>query len=444
MIDKDITEHYLKNVLNREEDEANRLFGLEIELTLASLSDYRIVKDPSITEKLLLRIASEKNWEIIYDKVSNKPIRIETLNGSSEHKLSISPDFSVSTLEISTIPETSLQTLLENTQDIGTKVNLIAKRNGLCLIAGGVHPFASPDQSDIYSFNSRYVKTLLSEEMPQLICQSLQFTFSLNADELVPMYSTLQKLIPLFSRLFSASPVYNGKITDKFSFREWFYLQRSLLDRRYGFGPQIKSINDYYNLVIDYPLSRIIRNGKTVFLDKMVPFREFAKYRTHFSAGIDDGRSIIDDFEVFESTIWHNIRIKSRIGAIEIRSTDSLPMPYIAPFASFIRGIIANINEVKSFIDVIEFKHLPHLYKKSIIEGLGNDIFTQKMLPHIISLAQKGLYVIGEANCICHLDKLKKFIYDKKNIASEIQEQFRGSNNSEERMFKVMSILSWP
>lgn len=396
--------------------EAKRKIGVEHEFCLLQLENNLPVRNPEATKRCLLILKEELGLEVILDGRSKEPIGLRSA-GADYPEIVISPDFSCSTLELAYKSEWNLAQSKERSHYYYNRVKKILRKIGFDIIPIGIHPYASKDYGNIYKYNSRYINSPLASE--ELICQSFQLTIDISKEELAAGIEVLNKLSPLLTCILANSERFDQPNLHP-ACRQRLFQEYAHKSSAYGFLEGIENYKDYFNLLLELPLSRI-KEGHSYQHFKQAPIlREFIE--------ASDWPPIPYSSELIytlESTLWSHVRVRSDIGCLEFRPLDSIPLDLGHSVSALIRGLFADLDKSRGILDVIPNKELATIYNEVLSRGfLAIEDTVYKAFLELLDIASLALINLDQTDAIQDIQLLKDLWLAKENMEEKMMNSF--------------------
>ncbi len=446
--------------------------GKESEYPLVSTQKERFGKCvlPSEVQHLFQLLAEGLSGALKYDDMTGKIIGLQAdipRPGAPEQRdsVEIATDFGIGTLEIPFPPQESIATIVQQTDQLLSKIVEIADDLQIAVLGYGIQPLSPPGRN-LVAPKGRY-RTLESRFSTQehLNGRNTDVHFhTVNAAEQIHVgvpreqegmagvnfLNVMNMISPLFNALFANSRVWKGE-TDK----EYTEPRESFWERvvnipqdqtRRGILVGVKSIEDYVQRLLDHEPILTLRNDHDVM--RSCEFKDTATFRNYLTAGeteviapgtkkepqpvrLQDSRALdhispqLLDLLIHESFAWYQARFKAMYGTIEVRCAGQQHPEDRFCVLALVYGLRLNHANLHDYIAryIIDL-NVPQHRSGFLKEGLayrGLERHT-KILRDLCDIAKDGLLKQGEDTAL--LDPLYQRIATRQSLSDRAVDVF--------------------
>lgn len=335
-------------------------------------------------------------------------------------------------IEIAAKPQKNLSDVNQIFLSVAKDLEQAAQELGILLFAVGIHPLAQRnDMAQVkksrYEIMRSYMGHLpgLGLDMMTRSC-SIQLNLDFeNEQDMVKKMRLAARLMPFFSLLCSSAVFIEGQPSPYALPRGHIWQKTD--PQRTGFPTIMFEPNFGYRAWIDWALDvpmYFIRRGTTYINVAGASFRDF------FAHGLKGETALVRDFVDHLSTIFTEVRLKPYI---EIRSPDSLPVPYVMALSALTWALFYGENsspEASSLLESLDHQQLVMLHSDVIKHGTkaqwqGKPVLSTASL--LIKSAKKDL----EKDNLAHYLRPFEILANKNTIVSEtVKREFNTINNN--------------
>ena len=321
------------------------LIGLEVERSAVFDKDLSPVQylGSSGYLAILKKLVEEVGWKIS-EKDESGNITTLTRGGSEIH---IEFD---EKLELISKPRKGLFSLCREYEMHAREIDEISKEFGISWISMGWKPFAKKKEIDFafpHKLNaacrhygehySDWQKNIYTGWEKKSDGVHVNFGYTSEKDA-IEKFQTLLKISPILMGMFSNSPFNTGKFSGHLDFRAYSSAlvcpERTQIHK--SFFEETFSFEKWVDYLLDFPMRRIERNGKQIFVPLM--FKDYLKN------GFQKYSPRIEDFYMHIKSFWSEMRIKHYL---EYRGIDTVPPHLIPSVPALIRAITLNSDVMK-------------------------------------------------------------------------------------------------
>jgi len=245
--------------------------------------------------------------------------------------------------EISGSPFDSLNKNAAELQVIANEIDAIAKPLGITWLTNGSHPYADYRQIKLAP-KPRYqvFRQYLSDKNPQWIEPYMKewCGVHLNIDcissaDLIKKTQISLRISPILCGVFANSPMNNGKFTGVMSAR-----RRDVFTIP-GFGRHLMmsgvlakdfSLEEWFKHFWNREMYILMREQESLPVFNGKTFADF------FKEGYQGHKPTFIDFDYHIKSFW--IDLRPRLGYLEFRPIDSLPLKYLMALSAFYKGLL--------------------------------------------------------------------------------------------------------
>lgn len=242
-----------------------------------------------------------------------------------------------------------------------------------------------------------------------------------SADDLIRKSQTLYRLSPILCGAFANSPLENGKPTGLLSTRrarvyDGTGMGREILPGEENILSSAFSLEEWITRFLEREMIILAREKGLVTIPNETTFLDF------LSDGICGEQPTFADVDTHIKTHWVDIR--PRIGYLEFRSLDALPLAEAMAVTTFVKGIMLSgeaMDATKELTKDWKEADFPHIHEEAWTNGIRgsyNNISFLDVLSALMPLAEKNL--AGEAVL---LDFMKKILVTKTTPAERFLEE---------------------
>lgn len=307
-------------------------FGLEYERAAVNSFDFKNANYDHL-EKIIKNFAHMKGWGVLCD---DKTIIGAMGEGSS---ISLEPGCQ---FELSLEAKEKLEDIENNTREIFSLADRIAKFYNVEFLCCGITPFSTYKNIDIVK-KQRY--EIMAQNLPEYgrlapVMMRETAGVQLNIDyesekDAIKKIKLLASISPFLTGFYANSPIRENKPSGFKSFRAfaWKYTGKNRCSLFYKelLDKPDADFDSYINAILDVPMLFFERGNKKIHLNSQITFREF------MSRGYDGHFATLEDYILHSSLCFPDIRLKK---CIEIRNHDSQSLPFAMSVAAFYKGIL--------------------------------------------------------------------------------------------------------
>ncbi len=340
--------------------------------------------------------------------------------------------------EISGAPFESLFDAQNELQRIAEEIETFAKPMNIDWFPMGLQPFHSVDEIPLAP-KERYQTflKLFSEHTEWMtlymkaICGLHINIDTSSAEDLIKKTQALHRLSPILCGALANSPLENGKpsgllstrrariFSGKGMGREILPGEKNILSKNFTLWQWVEEFMKRDMIILS-------RKGKLVPIPKGSTFLDFLKN------GIANEKPTFQDVDTHIKTHWVDVR--PRIGYLEFRSMDSLPLPETMAVTAFIKGITANDEAMDAVAELTKKwkeEDFANIHKEAWTHGIKADykgISFVEVLKELMPLAEKNLQNLGIKNKKGEdesvlLNPMKKILESRKTPAEVFLEE---------------------
>ncbi len=336
-------------------------------------------------------------------------------------------------VEIAAKPQKTLEKVNQIFHEVAKDVDDAARELGIALFAIGIHPLAKREdmatvKKSRYDIMRSYMGHLpgLGLDMMTRSCSiQVNLDFQDEAD-MVAKTRLAAQLMPFFSLLCSSAAFVEGKATSHALPRGHIWQETD--KARTGIPKVIFAPNFGYQAwaewALDVPMY-FIRRGTTYINVAGSSFRDF------MARGLKGEQATVRDFVDHLSTIFTEVRLKP---FLELRSPDSLPVPYVEALAALSWALFYGETAFKnavSFFNDLGHQELVELHQEIIEHGSKAQWRGQPVLAvaqNLIMLAKKDLAAQG--NSAKYLAPFEQLVKNNVTVAELLRKDFKSINQN--------------
>ncbi len=262
--------------------------------------------------------------------------------------------------EISGAPFISLFDVEKELQEITKEIDTFSNEMQIQWIPLGLQPYHTTDEIPLAPKN-RYQRFLTMftqnkkwmSRFMKAVC-GLHINIDATSEkDLIKKSQTLFRLSPLLCGVFANSPLEHGKTTGLLSTRR----ERIFHDDSFG-----REILPGRNMILskDFTLEKWIyafMQSEMIVLSrqkKTIPIPPKTTFLDFLQNGIAREKATFQDLDVHIKTHWVDMR--PRMGYIEFRALDSLPLPETMAVSAFLKGILSSEKTMEAVQKVIPWE----------------------------------------------------------------------------------------
>lgn len=381
----------------------------------------KIIPAPYIDgyENILNAMNIENKWEVVdrYDDhifTLKKNTTLITTEGDGKP-------------EISGSAFTSLHDVFLELETISEEIEKISKKEKISWVETGLQPYnkvsdlplaPKPRYQTFLNIAEKkgYVKWM---SMYMKAVSGVHINIDVNDEhDLIQKLQTCFRIAPILCGLFANSPMEEGKPTSFLSTRRKYiscekcersHMMEGILDKKF-------SLEKWIQWYIDQPMLVIIRGKETIITPDNFSFARWMK------EGFEGIYPTIEDFDVHLKTLWVDTRF--RVGYLEFRPLDTLPLEYLQGAVSLFTGILYSKNGYQTARELTENweeKNYRDIHEQAWNNGIHAEYKGVKFLDagkKLVELAKKTLQErnLGEEK---FLDSVE-FLLQNKTTPAEI------------------------
>jgi len=210
----------------------------------------------------------------------------------------------------------------------------------------------------------------------------------------------LYRLSPVLCGAFANSPLFCGKPSGSLSTRRKLIFEVPSPGREempLNFLDSDFSLEKWLEFFFGRDIITVFRGERTICIPP--------KHRTFqyfFENGIEGERPVFEDVDRHIKTSWVDIR--PRIGYLEFRPLDSLPLDHLFAVSAFVKGICMSSECQEAVVDLTKDwkeSEYPEIHKKAYTKGLSvthAGISFSDILQQLLPLAEKSLENLENKN----------------------------------------------
>jgi glutamate--cysteine ligase len=335
--------------------------------------------------------------------------------------------------EISGAPSASLNEVQNELSAIDQEIQTFASPMKIEWFPLGLHPFHSVSEIPLAPKNryQTFLKMFSKNEewmsrFMKSVCGLHINIDAYSAKDLMKKAKTLFRLSPVLCGAFANSPLENGKPTGLLCTRRARIFSGSgmgrevlpgedeMLSSSFSFEQWIERFLEREMIILSRKKGLITIPNGTTFLDFL-------------SDGIAGEIPTFADVDAHIKTHWVDIR--PRIGYLEFRSLDALPLAEAMAVTAFVKGILLSdeamdaVQELTKQWKEEDFAHIHEQAWKYGIRGKQQNIPFVAVLQELMPIAEKNLNTTTDHNEHEFLDKMKYIVENKKTPAEEFLEE---------------------
>ena len=425
------------------------LIGMEVERSGIYDADLSPVQYSGTSGYLaiLKKLVEEVGWKII--KQDNNGNICALQRGGSE--VQIEDD---GRLELVGKPRKGLFSLCREYQMHASEIDEISKEFGVCWISMGWQPFAKSKEIT-YAFPNKnkthhnhfqkyfpdFRKNIYQAWEKKNNGIHVNFGYS-SEEDAIYKFQTLLKISPILTSMFGNSPLNIRKFSGFLINRPHTtfvccpnrtQIQKLFFEENFNF-------EKWVNFLLDLPIRRITRKGKTIFVPLI--FRDFLKN------GYKRYTPRFEDFYIHIGSTWGEMRIKHYL---EYRGFDTVPPHLVPSIPAIIRALTLNSDVMKECQNLVKkWKFIDHLemreevYKHALqteTPGGKKMIALAKELLEIASFSLKEQHreMKERIDASRFLWPIKEYIFVREQSPAEyVMEMWRGEWHQDPR-----KLLEW-
>ncbi len=196
------------------------------------------------------------------------------------------------------------------------------------------------------------------------------------------------------------------------------------------------TFEDYIDEILDVPMIYIVRNGKNVFLEGKINFRQFSE------SGYEGYNATMEDFKLHENLCFPDVRLRN---FIEIRNHDCSNQGIQYSILALYKSILYNNNAkqyIKKMLSQFNYKEIQEFRYNVPRTALATKIgkyYAADIAKEIISISNKSLKELknGEDK---YLSIIQAFVQKGVSPADIILKNWNGSWNK--NILKLIKYLN--
>ena len=406
----------------------NLSIGVEHEKFLFNNKSNKRVNFETITK--ILKSLEKFGWSSIKEK--NNIIALYKENKS----ITLEPG---NQIEISGAPLNSIHKTCNESYEFLNELKKSCKNFDLRMVSTSFDPFSELKN---VPKNPKQRYAIMTEEMPKNGKLSLEMMYQTCGTQINLDYTSEKDfskkfklscfLVPLSIAIFANSPIKENKLNGYLSYRSYVWQNTS----RGGlpiFFLENMSFEKYVDMAINMPLLFIFKDGNHLKSDG----KTFKDFMNGDLSVLNNEKPNIKDFETHLATIFNEVRLKKYI---EIRSLDTCEWDCHCGGPAFYTGLLyGNLDEALEIIDKWKISEVLNAYNESPKKGLQTIINNKTLLEWgkiFLDISKKGLISRSIKNKndqdeSIFLRSIKSILFNKKNKADGVIENFRKQKNLE-------------
>ncbi len=330
----------------------------------------------------------------------------------NNYEVDITTDMSRCTFEITVPPSSRMEKLEKNVKEILEIVMKGAEDTGLMVLGLGCHPFAKRSFANVMP-KRRYKLMGMRYHEKELLGLSIsaasQVHVEINNAESGKILNLLNGFVPVLIASTSNSTIVEAELSGYKAYREIAWDEHtskgSIEKERIGIPRIFRNLDSYFDYLADQRMIISRRhfegNSTYVLFGKESPkVSEFTYTNQARVYRMDNGKIAtvgpdIEDIRFLESTIWPDVRLRSRFGTAEFRACDFQPSTdELLAIISALTGVVRNSERAAHALEDYNLDEIRLARKSAIEEGFSGMIKDQKLSTFarkMIHIAYDGL-----------------------------------------------------